>query len=123
VPKFVAQNSEIEDATQPWTYPAKSFDYIHIRWLISPIPSWDALFAEAYRVLKPGGYLETWEPGDRIYADDGSVKPDDALGQWAALFERAGRRLDDRLICMMATYRVARRGAWDLRILEGGSVR
>ncbi|KAK5657989.1 hypothetical protein OQA88_2543, partial [Cercophora sp. LCS_1] len=94
-PSWVPPNVkfEIEDATQPWTYPANSFDYVHIRWLIGSVPSWEALFAEAFRVLKPGGYLETWEPADRIYADDGSVKPDDALGQWAVLFREGGKKI------------------------------
>ncbi|KAK0617725.1 S-adenosyl-L-methionine-dependent methyltransferase [Immersiella caudata] len=72
-----------------WFFPDNSLDFVHIRWLIGSIPDWNALFAEAYRVLKPGGWLENIEPTDRIEGADGGIKPTDALGQWHQIF-RAG---------------------------------
>ncbi|KAK4447236.1 S-adenosyl-L-methionine-dependent methyltransferase [Podospora aff. communis PSN243] len=82
---------EIEDCTQTWSFPDNSFDYVHIRWLVGSIPDWNALFAEAYRVLKPGGWLESLEPTDRIQGADGGIKPTDALGQWHQIFRAGGK--------------------------------
>ena len=87
----MAFSSEIEDCTQTWSYPDSSLDYVHIRWLIGSVPDWGALFAEAYRVLKPGGWLESVEPSDRIEGLSGAVKPTDALGQWHQLFRSGGK--------------------------------
>ncbi|KAK3356326.1 S-adenosyl-L-methionine-dependent methyltransferase [Lasiosphaeria hispida] len=83
---------EIEDCTQSWTFPDNSFDYIHIRWMVGSIPDWSALFEEAYRVLRPGGYLESFEPQAVMESDDGSIKPTDAMGQWAFIFHEGGRK-------------------------------
>src|SRR5688572_20415314 len=84
----------MEDCTQiPWSYPTSSLDYVHIRWLIGSVHDWNALFAEAYRVLKPGGWLESIEPSDRIEGADGDVKPADALGQWHQLFRVGGQMI------------------------------
>jgi ubiquinone/menaquinone biosynthesis C-methylase UbiE len=83
-------DSEIEDCTQTWSFPDNSLDFVHIRWLIGSIPDWNALFAEAYRVLKPGGWLESLEPTDRIEGADGAIKPTDALGQWHQIFRAGG---------------------------------
>jgi ubiquinone/menaquinone biosynthesis C-methylase UbiE len=91
-PSWVPPNLkfEIEDCTQMWSFPDNSFDFVHIRWLIGSIPDWKALFAEAYRVLKPGGWLESLEPSDRVEGAHGGVKPTDALGQWHQIFRAGG---------------------------------
>jgi len=86
---------EIEDCTQTWSYPDASLDFVHIRCLIGSIQDWNALFAEAYRVLKPGGWLESVEPSDRIEGANGAIKPTDALGQWHQLF-RASEKTTGR---------------------------
>jgi ubiquinone/menaquinone biosynthesis C-methylase UbiE len=85
------RRSEIEDCTQTWSFPDSSLDYVHIRWLVGSIPDWNALFTEAYRVLKPGGWLESLEPTDRIQGADGGIKLTDALGQWHQIFRAGGR--------------------------------
>ena len=52
-------HSEIDDFTQEWTFEPNSFDYVHMRFLIGSVTDWDALFAQAFRVLKPGGWVES----------------------------------------------------------------
>lgn len=51
---------EIADATDPW--PARTYDFIHMRSLAGAgVRDWDSLLAEAYEHLKPGGQLEVTE--------------------------------------------------------------
>ncbi|KAF4956934.1 hypothetical protein FSARC_11451 [Fusarium sarcochroum] len=51
---------EIADATDPW--PARTYDFIHMRNLSGGgVRDWSALLAEAYTHLKPGGQLEFTE--------------------------------------------------------------
>ncbi|KAK0702742.1 S-adenosyl-L-methionine-dependent methyltransferase [Lasiosphaeris hirsuta] len=94
-PSWVSPNVsfEIDDCTKSWTFPADSFDYIHIRWMLGSIVDWTALFKEAYQALRPGGYLESFEPDAIIKSDDGSIKVTDAMGQWAAIFTEGGRKM------------------------------
>ncbi|KAI1499037.1 S-adenosyl-L-methionine-dependent methyltransferase [Biscogniauxia marginata] len=93
-PQWIPPNLkfEIDDVTQPWTYEANSFDYIHIRWLVGAIPDWDFLFKEAYKALKPGGYFETKESSAMITSDDGTVPRGSALDQWGRVFGEAGKK-------------------------------
>lgn len=50
------------------------------------IPDWTGLFKQAYKTLKPGAYLESFEASPTIESDDGTVKPDSAMGQWDKIF-------------------------------------
>lgn len=84
--------SEIEDCTEEWTYPSDSFDYVHIRWLNGSIDDWGMVFKEAYRICKPGGFIESFEGAPYLESDDGTVKDTDAVGQWGKIFVEYGRR-------------------------------
>ena len=84
--------SEIEDCTQEWTFPPNSADYIHMRWLAGSIPDWNALFAEAYRTCKPGGWVESFEPSPHLESDHGPVPEDSAVGQWGRFFTEGGEK-------------------------------
>ncbi|KAK1831956.1 S-adenosyl-L-methionine-dependent methyltransferase [Podospora conica] len=83
---------EIEDCTDDWTFPPSTFDFIHMRFLVGSIDSWDRLLAQAFTACAPGGYVESVEPNPHIQSDDGSVKPTMALGQWGKLFVTGGRK-------------------------------
>ncbi|RYP09317.1 hypothetical protein DL764_001364 [Monosporascus ibericus] len=83
---------EVDDVTQPWTYAPNSFDFIHIRWLVGAIPDWNELFKQAYKTLKPGGYLESKESSALIQSDDGTVPVGSALDQWGRVFWEAGKK-------------------------------
>lgn len=72
-------SSHINDCTQEWTFEPDSFDYVHTRWLVGSIADWPRLFKEAYRCLKPGGYLESHEALSRIDCDDGSITEKSAM--------------------------------------------
>ncbi|OLN86445.1 Phosphomethylethanolamine N-methyltransferase 2 [Colletotrichum chlorophyti] len=84
---------EIDDCTCEWTFEPESFDYVHIRFLVGSIRDWPALFKQAYRALKPGGYLESFEVSPAILSDDDTVPETSALGQWGKFFEEGGRKM------------------------------
>ena len=85
--------SEIEDCTQEWTFRNEDFDYVHMRWLLGSIQDWDALLQQAYRVLKPGGWVESLETSAIVRSDDGSVTETSALGQWGKFFLNGGKKI------------------------------
>ncbi|KAI8948688.1 S-adenosyl-L-methionine-dependent methyltransferase [Xylaria longipes] len=93
-PEWVPPNLkfEIEDCTQPWTYPRDAFDFIHLRYLYGSISDWDALYAEAFKTCKPGGWVETIDPSVNLRSDDGSVREGTALYDWGRLFNEASSK-------------------------------
>ncbi|KAL7802244.1 S-adenosyl-L-methionine-dependent methyltransferase [Trichoderma aethiopicum] len=84
---------EIEDCTQEWTFRNEDFDYVHMRWLLGSIQDWDALLQQAYRVLKPGGWVESLETSAIVRSDDGTVTETSALGQWGKFFLNGGKKI------------------------------
>ena len=94
-PTWVPPNVKffVDDATQPWTWPDNSFDYVHIRFLNGALKDWPALFREAYRVCKPGGYVESGEFDPRYYCDDGTAADEDTIKVWNSVFEEGGKKL------------------------------
>ncbi|KAI1800692.1 S-adenosyl-L-methionine-dependent methyltransferase [Daldinia bambusicola] len=87
---------EMDDFNQtPWTFAPGTFDFVHMRYLCGGVLDWDALYAEAFRAVRPGtGWVEAFEPALRIRSDDGSVCEGDgsALAAWGPLFEEGARR-------------------------------
>lgn len=83
----------MDDCTQEWTFQPNSLDYIHMRFLVGSIVDWPALFKQAYRCLKPGGYIESHEASPDIGSDDDTVKETSAMGQWGKIFFEGGRKL------------------------------
>ncbi|KAF4992941.1 hypothetical protein FDECE_13556 [Fusarium decemcellulare] len=94
-PSWIPPNLQfqIDDCTREWTFEEGSLDYIHIRFLTGCIADWSALFKEAYRCLKPGGYLESMEPSGYIESDDNTIHEEDAMGQWGKIFVEGGKKI------------------------------
>ncbi|MCJ1300074.1 hypothetical protein MMC08_002868 [Hypocenomyce scalaris] len=86
-PQWVPDNVhfEINDVEGDWTYTEDSFDYIHIRIMITAISDWKSTIRKAYRHLKPGGYFEIQEIDPRIASDDGSLQPHHVSHIWSNL--------------------------------------
>lgn len=83
----------MDDCTQDWTFEENSYDFVHIRWLFGSIADWTALFKQAYKTLKPGGYIETQEPSIRFESDDGTVNEKTAMGQFGKIFVEGGKKM------------------------------
>ncbi|KAK0745626.1 S-adenosyl-L-methionine-dependent methyltransferase, partial [Schizothecium vesticola] len=93
-PTWVPPNCkfELDDATQAWTFPDNSLDFIHMRFLLGSIEDWVGLFKEAYRCLKPGGWIEHTDFTIRISCDDGSLPDDCIYYTWNRMFAEAGEK-------------------------------
>ncbi|KAF4435134.1 hypothetical protein FACUT_7392 [Fusarium acutatum] len=61
---------ELEDATTNWTWSNGTFDFVHMRYLIGAIADWGALFKEAFRCCKPGGFVESVEVNPTFLSDN-----------------------------------------------------
>ncbi|KAJ4152412.1 hypothetical protein NW754_004207 [Fusarium falciforme] len=94
-PSWVPPNLrfEIEDCTREWTFKSDSTDYIHMRWLMGSIRDWDFLSSEAFRVCKPGGWVESHEASSNIDSDDNTVDGNSAMGQWGKLFIEGSKKI------------------------------
>lgn len=94
-PSWVPPNVkfELEDCNQEWTWPDNTFDFVNLRYLVGVVDNWDALFRNAYRVAKPGAWVESWVPSSHFLSDDGSVKEGGALDQWSKVFREGGKRI------------------------------
>ncbi|KAK0750830.1 S-adenosyl-L-methionine-dependent methyltransferase [Schizothecium vesticola] len=86
---------ELDDATKPWPYSDNSLDYVHVRYMIGCFADWPALYREAYRVLKPGGWLEHMECSSGVFSDDGTVPAEGGpFAEWRAVFHEAGKKMN-----------------------------
>src|SRR5687768_12621132 len=95
-PTWVPPNLEfeIDDCTKAWTFAESSFDFIHLRFLFGAIADWTALFKEAYRCCKPGGWVQTGEAEVLMCSDDGTVTEGSAMKTlWNKIWGEAGRKL------------------------------
>jgi len=94
-PSWVPPNLsfEIEDCNQTWTFEADTFDYVHMRYLFGSITDWNALFENAYRVCKPGGWVESYEPTCNAESDDGTVPPGSAHSEWGKFFVEGAKKM------------------------------
>ena len=85
--------SQIDDCEQEWTFDDNSLDFVHLRLLNGSIKDWDALFKQAYRCLKPGGWIESVETSPFVFSEDGSVDDKSALSQWGKIFQAGGSKI------------------------------
>ncbi|KAK7417101.1 hypothetical protein QQZ08_011760 [Neonectria magnoliae] len=85
--------SEIDDCTQPWTFRSDTFDYVHMRYLVGSVKDWVNLYQQAFRVCKPGGWVESFEGMPIMQSDDDTVPEDSAMAGWGKTFIEAGKKL------------------------------
>lgn len=84
-PTWVAPNCSfiVDNAEATWPYvPAASFDLIHWRVLAGSIQDWPALYREAYKHVKPGGWIEAQEHETQVASDDGTAEEATELRNW-----------------------------------------
>jgi ubiquinone/menaquinone biosynthesis C-methylase UbiE len=100
-PAWVPPNCKfyIDDAQLEWTFGEAEFDFVHIRALYGSISDWTELYRQAFRALRPGGYLENLEFTILLRSDDPSIAedPEHIFVQWAEIFYQAADRLGKTL--------------------------
>lgn len=64
-----------------------------MRWLGGSIADWDAIFAEAFNTLRPGGWLESFEASINVESDHGGIPEESCLKQFSELFVQGGKKL------------------------------
>ena len=57
-----------------------------MRWLVGSVSDWNALYEQAFRALRPGGWLESYEGFAGVESDDGSISSTSPIGQWGRIF-------------------------------------
>ncbi|KAK6535588.1 hypothetical protein TWF694_002043 [Orbilia ellipsospora] len=77
---------EIDDVEKEWTHTEGSFDLIYSRYMLGSIRDWPRLIRQAYKALRPGGYLEILEPDSTLHSDDGTLREDSPLMDWNRRF-------------------------------------
>ncbi len=83
-----------DDVTAEWVdLPEDHFDFIHIRGLFGSISDWPALYAQIFKALKPGGYLEQMEWSVHMKSDDGTLAPGSVLDEWSKSAVQIGERI------------------------------
>ncbi|KAK2060643.1 methyltransferase domain-containing protein [Colletotrichum caudatum] len=80
-PLYVPANVSfiVDDAEAEWLQPDNSIDYVHVRNMGAAVKDWTKLFSQAYRVLKPGGWIEVQEMKWSFNCDDGTMPSDYAV--------------------------------------------
>ena len=91
-PSYVPLNCkfELHDAEEEWSFRDNTFDLIHLSRMLGCIHDWTKLYKEAYRCLKPGGWIEHTDLSIRLTADDSSLPPDSPYRIWEQFFVDAG---------------------------------
>ena len=64
-----------------------------MRWLVGSVSDWNALYEQAFRALRPGGWLESYEGFAGAESDDDSIPADSPIGQWGKIFINFGETI------------------------------
>lgn len=88
-PTAVPPNLEFQimDADETWTF-NQQFDLVHTRLMNGfSIKSWAFFYEQAFKVMRPGAWVENQEFDLNFTSDDGSMPADSAVQRWQTLWE------------------------------------
>ncbi|KAL7274171.1 hypothetical protein RUND412_002931 [Rhizina undulata] len=98
-PRYVPPNLrfEVDDIEEDWQYQGNSFDFIHIRSMAGYIYDWPKLYKQAFKALKPGGWIELQDIQCSPFSvDDNSLPQDNITSKWMEYLimvsEKSGRQ-------------------------------
>ena len=85
---------EIADADEEWTFREGHFDLIHTRAMNDlTLKNWADYYRQAFKALKPGGWVEAQECRCRRSSDDNTIPQDGAMILWEDEWETAIRKI------------------------------
>jgi SAM-dependent methyltransferase len=82
----------IQDAEKEWDWEQK-FDYIHSRMVMVGIRDWTRLVQQAFKALKPGGWIEMQDLNFPVQSPDNSASADSPLMRWSSLMIEGADKL------------------------------
>jgi SAM-dependent methyltransferase len=91
-PSWVPPNLSflVDDVESQWAYArTEPFDFIHGRAMSGAIKDWSKLYDQAYKHLKPGGWLEMQEYETWAKSDDGTLENAKYLMEWQEKVDEA----------------------------------
>lgn len=97
-PEWVPPNCHfyVDDAETAWIH-NEPFDFIHGRALCGGIANWPEFYSEAYRNLKPGGWMEMQEHECWLNSDDDTINQAPWCKEWIENVDIASTRVGKRL--------------------------
>ena len=99
-PNWVPSNCKfyVDDAESEWAFsPAVQFDLIHGRSLCGGIADWPKFYSQAYKNLKPGGWLEMQEHEAWLRSDDDTINNAKWTSEWNRAMDDASIKFGKRL--------------------------
>ena len=99
-PSWVPANCKfyIEDAEGEWEYsPEEHFDFVHGRGMCGSIGDFPKFYHEAFRNLKPGGWIEMQEYEGALGSDDDTINQAPWIKQWVELIDEASTKFGKRM--------------------------
>lgn len=87
-------NFEVDDAELEWERPEDSIDLVHMRTMAGAFSDWSYVYQQAFKCIKPGGWIELVDFYDHRGPDNFYSKfpPDSIMHQFALDMEEAERR-------------------------------
>jgi SAM-dependent methyltransferase len=94
-PKWVPPNLtfEVDDLDEEWLYRPNSHDLIHLRFMFISVKDWPSMLAQAYRTLKPGGYIELSDLATLPVATNPDYPQPVTIPRWLDLLSGAMARM------------------------------
>ncbi|TVY83636.1 Secondary metabolism regulator [Lachnellula suecica] len=86
----------VDDCASTWPE-NKEYDFVHGRSMSGSFENWSTLFAEAFKSLKPGGWLEMQEFDVWFRSEDGELPEDSMITQWQKYLDEASLLFGKRL--------------------------
>ncbi|KAL8709150.1 MAG: hypothetical protein Q9220_006030 [cf. Caloplaca sp. 1 TL-2023] len=89
---------QVDDLEQPWTFPSSHFDLVHTRIMLGSLRNWPSFFAQSFKHLRPGGYVECHELSVDARADDDTLTKNSAITAWCRNQEEAMQKIGMTLV-------------------------
>jgi cyclopropane fatty-acyl-phospholipid synthase-like methyltransferase len=88
-PHWVPPNLTFEvcDADEHWTFKPEAFDLVHTRFMNGfSLKSWPHFYEQAFRCLRPGGWVENQEFDLHLATDDDTIPSNSSFEKWTRLW-------------------------------------
>jgi len=84
---------EVDDLEAEWLYRPGTYDLVHVRFMFLAIKDYPPMLAQAYRTLKPGGYVELSELGVTPEGTNQNYPPPFQIFRWLDLYDEAMKKM------------------------------